>query len=859
MKRYRIKIRKPWIAYVGSTIQQNYSEELEHGYLLWSVKDGNDYDVEFRALKNQHPFVTIDWKNSVDDVVEKAKEYPKQSRLRIRSDINISQKDVRTLTDLLKSQTDALEITFKIEDEAKYDIINSGNVKVFKDDLRNFEVHAKLLRDYYKELKISQHDWEKLDSLLKKYLQLATLEDESPRNIKWTIKRLEFDNLFTFGEKNVINFENKTGITGIFGQNRIGKSSIVGALIYSLFNSTDRGPIKNLHVVNARKNYGLTKVYLEIDGIDYLIERQTTKHENKKGETLASTNLNFFRINNDLTLTDLNGEQRTDTEKNIRKLIGSPEDFMITSLSAQFDLIKFTNEGATSRKQILSRFVGLDLFDSMFDHVRDDISLIKPMTKNLLDKNWESLIEENSKKLIVLEEESDKLQKLKLEKESELHKLQSEYTKNSGNRLITLHDIKAQENVIVKIESAIASYKLEIEKKNNSISDSRSKIEKIENLRSQFDIEYLRNRFDNQKLIETNLLKIKHELQIEESTYTAQKKSVLKLLEVPCEDQFPSCKFIKDSHNDKLVIESQKQKVESILKNVDEISKNFLDMKDEKLDEKIKKFEQSNELYNRLKLEIVSTEKDISSLESKLSVYAAELIESQNKLCVMKDDFKKSDNEGKVFLKKSIETAQFEIKSFDEKRIDLAKEQGKINTELSSCKLEKEKANELLEKMRLYDLISSAFSKKGIPNLILNSQLPAINSEIAKVLHGVVDFTIELHSDLETNSMEIYLNYGDSKRIIELGSGMEKTITSIAIRAALLNITSLPKTDMFIIDEGFGTLDASQVEACSRFLVSLKKIFRNILVITHVDAIKDSVDNIIEISRNEKDSFVKYV
>jgi DNA repair exonuclease SbcCD ATPase subunit len=64
---------------------------------------------------------------------------------------------------------------------------------------------------------------------------------------------------------------------------------------------------------------------------------------------------------------------------------------------------------------------------------------------------------------------------------------------------------------------------------------------------------------------------------------------------------------------------------------------------------------------------------------------------------------------------------------------------------------------------------------------------------------------------------------------------------------------------MFIIDEGFGTLDASQVEACSRFLVSLKKIFRNILVITHVDAIKDSVDNIIEISRNEKDSFVKYV
>jgi DNA repair exonuclease SbcCD ATPase subunit len=61
---------------------------------------------------------------------------------------------------------------------------------------------------------------------------------------------------------------------------------------------------------------------------------------------------------------------------------------------------------------------------------------------------------------------------------------------------------------------------------------------------------------------------------------------------------------------------------------------------------------------------------------------------------------------------------------------------------------------------------------------------------------------------------------------------------------------------MLIIDEGFGTMDESGVESCNRLLTSLKKYFRIILVITHVDGIKDMADHMIEISKNEKDSHV---
>jgi len=73
-------------------------------------------------------------------------------------------------------------------------------------------------------------------------------------------------------------------------------------------------------------------------------------------------------------------------------------------------------------------------------------------------------------------------------------------------------------------------------------------------------------------------------------------------------------------------------------------------------------------------------------------------------------------------------------------------------------------------------------------------------------------------------------------------------MSSLAIRVALINISSLPKTDMLIIDEGFGSLDETNVELCSRLLESLKKWFKNIIVISHIDAVKDAVDNVLDIT-----------
>ena len=44
---------KPWVGYPGTPIQQNYAEDIDHGYLLWQIESSNDWDVEFRKLPKE--------------------------------------------------------------------------------------------------------------------------------------------------------------------------------------------------------------------------------------------------------------------------------------------------------------------------------------------------------------------------------------------------------------------------------------------------------------------------------------------------------------------------------------------------------------------------------------------------------------------------------------------------------------------------------------------------------------------------------------------------------------------------------------------------------------------------------------
>jgi exonuclease SbcC len=156
----------------------------------------------------------------------------------------------------------------------------------------------------------------------------------------------------------------------------------------------------------------------------------------------------------------------------------------------------------------------------------------------------------------------------------------------------------------------------------------------------------------------------------------------------------------------------------------------------------------------------------------------------------------------------------------------------------------------------VYEFLLAATSWRGIPATILQSLVPSINEELGSILQESVGFTIEL--EIDDAKTEMYINYGDSKRPIECGSGMEKMVSSLALRVALTNISSLSKSDMLIIDEGFGSLDSANVESVTQLLQKLRSWYRLIVLISHVDVVKDCVDDLIEISSFEKNAKVIY-
>jgi DNA repair exonuclease SbcCD ATPase subunit len=87
---------------------------------------------------------------------------------------------------------------------------------------------------------------------------------------------------------------------------------------------------------------------------------------------------------------------------------------------------------------------------------------------------------------------------------------------------------------------------------------------------------------------------------------------------------------------------------------------------------------------------------------------------------------------------------------------------------------------------------------------------------------------------------------------------MEKFISSSAIRVALIKVSNLPRPNFLIVDEGFGNLDATSLNSLGLLFDYLKSEFDFIMVISHIDIMKDMVDGLVEIEVSGNSSQVQY-
>lgn len=834
----------PWIGYPGSTVQQNYAEDLDHGYLLWDLKE-RGHRVEFVKLPNPKPFVTVAWDGKIDAV-----SIPDGARVKVKHQGPLSQHDIRRAVEHFKDKFSAAEVIFSADRyETSQEIVRrSAHVK---QNLHDVDTLMGLLEKHSNFSSFAGIDWNEARAAVTSYIaNLAPDEQVSSRNTKWSIKDLKFDNILGYGEGNSVKFSDLEGLVGVFGPNRVGKSSIIAALTYCLFNSSDRGPLKNLQFVNVRKPHAYARAVISIGNDDYVVERQTVRQQNKKDET-GVTSVNFYKMV-DGEAVDLNGEQRSDTDKLIRSLIGSSDDFMMMSLSTQGDIDRFIREGSSHRKQVLTRFLDLDFMDRLLEQAKSDAASLKADAKAASPPTPEDL----QKIVLSKDEVQGSLDKLNILKATLAGRLASAQKRLSSIESTAegYRQRKEKEEKVGRIALAIQSLNSDVIALQEQMLQEEAAVAAAESLASSCDpgalADVMRQISEAKDLIRAR--EKEHDRQA--SLLTSAKKSVKVLQDVPCGDSYPACRFIKDAHESNAALPAIEADLTAAAVALADARFALGKFDEESARSEGQRLRDAATLAEQHRKKLDDLRRRLVDAESKLASLSGAKEALQDSISSLPESAPK-DYEDLVL---DVESLEGELRSADAKIADALRQLGAVNEKIDQAIKSRQKLESVLARLKVYEFLSHAFSKKGIPASVLSEQLPILNQEISAILSGVVDFNIELECEPGSSSLEVYINYGDSRRAIELCSGMEKMVASLAIRIALTNVSTVPRSDIMVIDEGFGALDEINIDAVKRLLVAAKRYFKSIIIISHVPAIKDVADFVLEVRRNEKDSKITH-
>ena len=844
------------VGYCGSTIQQNYGESQNKGYMLWEIKDKDNHVVSHHSLYHPKPFVTVTLN---DDGTLPEANVPKYCRLRLVTPRNLPISQLRKATDMARIKWRPYSVAF----------LNRGNVtssgqsldtSAITENLRDLKVQEKHIREYLKDYKLDEAIIDEVLTHNVKYNREATENEEVSRNVVWRIKEIEWDNLFNYGGDNKINFEKLRGLVGIFGKNYSGKSSIIDSILFAMFNSTSKGERKNVHIVNQNKQKAKAKIQIEIGNETIQVARNLNKYEKKlKGKvtTEAKTDLDFY---NHTLGESLNGTTRNETDANIRKKLGTLDDFLLTSMASQLDSLAFVKEGSTKRKEILAKFLDLELFDKKFKLAKKDASDMRGVLKRLQDKSWALEIEKCNESLGQISKEID-------EKSSKCKELNSVLTR----RQLELKELEKQidsvpvEQIdIVKILSDIR--KLESEAKTN-VKDkvtSQSQIKENKELATELQIELGHIPVDKLRKLKKRSIELAEDKR--------KSKSKLKLLNSQIEnlenkiamleghEYDPNCqyctnnKFVKDAKVAMDGLPQLREQSVELGELIQGLTEKLSIMDISEIEERISKYEKLESRIQRSMSEVKSLEHKIEKIDLTSDRIAAQYQDLRRKEALYEENKETIENLGTLnnerkSLQKMITNKQSDLERCNTKLQHLFIEQGSETTTLKNLQSNQAELEKMEQQWTAYDLFMQCMHPNGIPYNIIKRSLPVVNEEIAKVLANIVEF--ETFFDNQDGKLDIYIKHPNyDPRPLSMGSGAEKTIAAMAIRLALISITNLPKSELFILDEPATALDQEHMEGFIRLLDMIKNQFKTVILISHLDSLKDVVDMTIDIQKD---------
>jgi len=845
--------KKETISYCGSLVQQNHGEGLSHGYLLWDVPKRVS---EYIEVPNDYGYYTINIDNGK---VPDCPDIPQKARLRVRVS-NTSPSQLKKAMSLIHSRHGIKEVSVTKTDSI-YSTEKVRGQHIAVGNVRDSDYQYNLIEEYLKSNHFVDDDTLIDIKKINEELNGRLPEDDVNRGVNWQVKKLEFSNMFSYGEDNVVDFTKLSGIVGLFAPNAQGKSSLLDALSFCLFDRSSRA-YKAVNVLNNKKDNFHCKATLEVEGIEYFIERDAKRQSNGH----VKVNVEFYTFADDGEKVSMNGDQRRTTDVNIRRLIGTYDDFVMTSLSLQTNSTVFIDKTQKERKDLLAQFMGIGVFDQLYNLASDEIHDVSSLLKSFKNNNYDTDLAEIKESLTDFRKESRELTTSK--KDMVVNKKKSD------------SDIISLTKKLRKVDNNLGSLSELEEKKislNNELSSTDEKFGKLKTLSEQYKVEeteltekisiYKENEVDKKfaQFEQYSLEKSNHQVEIDklkiqvqhkldkidklgnlehdpDCTYCMSNPFTLDAIETKeklNEDKSLADTFLKKSSElDSIInglshITAHKQQMDSCINNFNLLTSN------------ISKTDSEQKLTTERKKNLIS---QLAIIEDKINLYH----EQEKDIIYNKDlhndiESKQSNSD---YVENEIETNDVNLNSVNGEIKVLETNRKNI---LSNIK----KVEELEGKYAAYQYYMDAIKRDGIPYELISKALPTIEGAVNDILAQIVDFSMVL--EMDGKNVNCFIVYDDDNIWpLELSSGMERFISSLAMRVGLINVSNLPAANFLAIDEGWGTMDSDNLNSVYNLFQYLKTQFQFTMIVSHIDSMRDAVDTLLEIKKENNFSNVSF-
>lgn len=832
-------------AYAGSLIQQNFGEGLVHGIIEWDIENKKS---KFVRIQNDWSYHTVEVNDGV--VIEYPTEYSKINCIRLKTN-NTSNSDIFNIITELKSQANIADVRVQRISNKLTSQLQTNSSPI--GDIRDVEHQNKLISDFIKSRYDVTDDILQKVSTINRLINTKLSESDIVRNLVWKPIRFEFDNMFSYGEGNSIDFTDMSGVYGLFAPNASGKSSILDAIMFCIFDKCSR-TYKASQVLNNQKETFKCKLELSLAGKTYFIERVGVK--DKKGN--VKVNVDFWSEDEN-GRTVLNGQDRDSTNFIIRKYLGTYDDFIITVMSLQGNNTNFVDKAQKDRKDLLAQFLDLDLFEELNAIASADVKEVQALIKEFSKKDYSSKIAESKVKFRDYTKILDEVYDSKKTTNETIEKMNLSLIE-LGKKIVEIEeDITAN-----SMDDLQVDLKFKIDAKSKLETENNSIMEELSSVNASF-IKYTKilEKFDKQELVSkgNSLDLLRSTISKKESDIRAISAEIKhcesKISTLSTHEYDPNCKFCT---NNAFVIDAKQSEIrlkelliemESLQNEVSQLNAEFKTESSvySELDN-MRKYENDvffyqKELYNLEKR--LNVNKDslkeitdvINSIENKINAFKRneEIIVSNKKI---RDEMETTQT-NKLTLINSVSALDNDIVLYSSEI--------KVHEQIiKDCEESIQKLKDLEEEFYAYDYYLKAVNRNGVPYQLISEALPRVQNETNTILSNIVDFQVLF--DTDGKSINTYIVYDDERYwALELSSGMEKFIASLAIRAALINVSSLPRPNFIVIDEGLGTLDSTVLTNFSIFLDYLKTQFEFVIIISHIDVVRDIVDSQIDIRK----------